>query len=385
MQPCSVANSRRKFSSQIPVANSRRNFPLQLIPSPFPVFPTRPLRMFYHSLRGIFPRKFPRRTRSCFTTQPFQLSIQSFPDRVSDLARTVPVGRPVGQDRGHAVCSGVASVRCHVFRARIRSGFRSVFPSRCPGRLSVSHVSGRLSGVHSGLQPLRVRLQVPSGSVPLGCIRSFLAVAARPCRLFARQPGGFVAPCGSDLLLPDRRVTGCQRCRSAGTNPDAKIAKKFYRAFPPARPSPSILSAHPCPSILSEHSRPSIPVRSLLPRMPAVAFYPAFCPEHPFPAVPVRITAPVPPFALPLSGSSGPERLCPSSDSSFVVSSGSPHRFLHSRCPCPDRPHRFLHSRCPCPDPPACREKTDSRPVASVSQRRRDFDAREFGRSAKSS
>ena len=39
----------------------------------------------------------------------------------------------------------------------------------------------------------------------------------------------------------------------------------------------------------------------------------------------------------------------------------------------------------PCPDPPACREKTDSRPVASVSQRRRDFDAREFGRSAKSS
>ncbi len=196
--------------------------------------------MFYHSLRGIFPRKFPRRTRSCFTTQPFQLSIQSFPDRVSDLARTVPVGCPVGQDRGHAVCSWEASVRCHVFRARIRSGFRSVFPSRCPGLLSVSHVSGRPFGVHSGVQPLRVRSQVPNGSVPLGSIRLFLAVAARPCRLFTRWPGGFVVPCGSDLRLPDRRVTGCQGCRSAGTNPDAKIAKKFYRASLSVRPCPCV-------------------------------------------------------------------------------------------------------------------------------------------------
>ena len=334
--------------------------------------------------------------------------MQSFPDRVSDLARTVPVGRPVGQDRGRAVCSGEASVRCHVFRARIRSGFRSVFPSRCPGRLSVSHVSGRLSGVHSGLQPLRVRLQVPNGSVPLRCIRTFLAVAARPCRLFARQPGGFVVPCGSDLRPPDRRVTGCQGCRSAGTNPDAKIAKKFCRAFPPARPCPHPCP-HPCPSILSEHPCPRIPVR--------VSLFARSCP------VCRRLRS---------------IRLSVRSTLSPLFPSESPHRFLHSRCPCPDRParsvfvprpihplwyrrdHRTGSSICfvlvrivrpgaslslvrfilcgivgitapvppfafPCPDPPACREKTDSRPVASVSQRRRDFDAREFGRSAKSS
>lgn len=245
--------------------------------------------------------------------------MQSFPDRVSDLARTVPVGRPVGQDRGRAVCSGEASVRCRVFRARIRSGFRSVFPSRCPGRLSVPHVSGRPFGVHSGVQPLRVRSQFPNGSVPLGCIRPFLAVAARPCRLFARRPGGFVAPCGSDLRLPDRSVTGSQGCRSAGTNPDAKIAKKFYRASPPEHSRSSIpvrvsLSARSCPVCRRLRSI-RLSVRSTL--------SPLFLSESP---------APVSPFALPLSESSGPKRLCPSSDSSFVVSSGSPHRFLHLRC-----------------------------------------------------
>ena len=280
MQPCSVANSRCNF----PVASfsCRRSRFFRLDPS----------GCFIILYVGSFLVNFPRRTRSCFTTQPFQLSMQSFPDRVSDLARTVPVGRPVGQDRGRAVCSGEASVRCRVFRARIRSGFRSVFPSRCPGRLSVPHVSGRPFGVHSGVQPLRVRSQFPNGSVPLGCIRPFLAVAARPCRLFGRRPGGFVAPCGSDLRLPDRSVTGSQGCRSAGTNPDAKIAKKFYRASPPEHSRSSIpvrvsLSARSCPVCRRLRSI-RLSVRSTL--------SPLFLSESP---------APVSPFALPLSGSSG--------------------------------------------------------------------------------
>ena len=113
---------------------------------------------------------------------------------------------------------------------------------------AIGVATGPVSYTHL-VQPLRVRLQVPNGSVPLGCIRPFLAVAARPCRLFARQPGGFVVPCGSDLRLPDRRVTGCQGCRSAGTNPDAKIAKKFYRTFPPEHSRPGISVRASCPSI----------------------------------------------------------------------------------------------------------------------------------------
>lgn len=254
--------------------------------------------------------------------------MQSFPDRVSDLARTVPVGRPVGQDRGALSARRRRPSGAMYSAPGFDSGSDLSFRAAVPGRLSVPHVSGRPFGVHSGVQPLRVRLQVPNGSVPLGCIRPFLAVAARPCRLFARQPGGFVVPCGSDLRLPDRRVTGCQGCRSAGTNPDAKIAKKFYRTFPP------------------EHSRPGISVRASCPSIPVrVSLSARSCPvcrrlrsirlsvrSTLSPLFPVRITAPVPPFALPLSESSGPKRLCPSSDSSFVVSSGSPHRFFHLRC-----------------------------------------------------
>ena len=203
------------------------------------------------------------------------------------------------------------------------------------------------------------------------------------------------------------------------------------------------LSAHPCPRILSEHSRPSIPVR-------------------------VSLSA----RSCPVCRRLRSIRLSVRSTLSPLFPSGLPHRFLHLRCPCPDRPARSVFvprpihllwscldhhtgsSICfvlvrivrpgaslslvrfilcgivritrtgssirvalvrivrpeaslslvrfilcgivgitapvppfalPCPDPPACREKTDSRPVASVSQRRRDFDAREFGRSAKSS
>lgn len=100
---------------------------------------------------GSFLVNFPRRTRSCFTTHPSQLSMQSFPDRVSDLARTVPVGRPVGQDRG-------------ALSARRRRPSGAMYSA--PGFDSGSDLSFRAAV--RGVSPCRMFQAVRSGFIP-GC------------------------------------------------------------------------------------------------------------------------------------------------------------------------------------------------------------------------
>ena len=234
-----------------------------------------------------------------------------------------------------------ASLRAACFRPSVRGSFRGAAPAR------------------PFASPERFRSARLHPAIPCGR-RSALPFVCAPARRFRRPLRERFA---TSRQARDRMSRLSIRRNESGCKNSKKVLPDIpARAFPPGPLCPRILSEHPCPSIS---------VRAFLPRMPAVAFYPAFCPEHPFPAVPspnhrtgssirvalvrvvrpeaslslvrfilcgiVGITAPVPPFALP------------------------------------------------CPDPPACREKTDSRPVASVSQRRRDFDAREFGRSAKSS
>ena len=243
-----------------------------------------------------------------------------------------------------------ASLRVACFRPSVRGSFQGAAPARpfaSPERF----------------RPARFHPAVPCGR------RSALPFVYAPARRFRRP-------------LWERFATSRQaRDRMSGVSirrneSGCKNSKKVL----PGIPARASLSARPCPRIPVRASCLSIPARASLSEY--------LCP---------RVLAPYAGGCV-LSGflSGAPFPRCSRPDyrtgSSICVAlvrivrpeaSLSLVRFI--LCGIVGITAPVPPFALPCPDPPACREKTDSRPVASVSQRRRDFDAREFGRSAKSS
>ncbi len=144
-----------------------------------------------------------------------------------------------------------ASFRAACFRPSVRGSFRGAAPARP-------------FAIPERFRPARLHPAIPCGR------RSALPFVCAPARRFRRP-------------LRERFATSRQER-------DRKSGVSIRRNESGCKNSKKVLPGIPARAFPLEHPCPSISVRAFLPRMPAVAFYPAFCPEHPFPAVPVRIT-----------------------------------------------------------------------------------------------